>query len=84
MLFTGIPVAVYASDAAAMKKNGTFVPAAVSPTRRAPTGIGYAIDVPAQVGPVGGAQAAFVAADSKDTADSLIISLPSCPSWTMA
>jgi len=80
VLFTGIPVAVYQSDAAAMKKNGTFVSVCcVTDPAGSSTGIGYSIDDPAQVGPVGGAQAAFVAADSKDTADSLIVSLPALP-----
>jgi ABC-type sugar transport system substrate-binding protein len=80
VLFTGIPVAVFSSDAAAMAKNGTFVSTCcVTANAGAASGIGYAIDTPDQVGPVGGAQAAFVAADSKDTADSVIINLPGLP-----
>lgn len=80
VLFTGIPAALYASDAAALKANGTFVSTCcVTDVAGPATGIGYAIDVPSQVGPVGGAQAALVAADSKDTADSVIIGLPELP-----
>lgn len=80
VLFTGIPSALYASDAAALKANGTFVSTCcVTDVAGPATGIGYAIDVPSQVGPVGGAQAALVAADSKDTADSVIIGLPELP-----
>jgi ABC-type sugar transport system substrate-binding protein len=80
VLFTGIPVAVFQSDSAAMAKNGTFVSTCCVTANAGPaTGIGYAIDVPDQVGPVGGAQAAFVAADSKDTANSVIINLPGLP-----
>jgi ABC-type sugar transport system substrate-binding protein len=80
VLFTGIPAALYASDAAALKANGTFVSTCcVTDVAGPSTGIGYAIDVPSQVGPVGGAQAALVAADSKDTADSLIVNLPDLP-----
>ncbi len=80
VLFTGIPAALYASDAAALKANGTFVSTCcVTDVAGSATGIGYAVDVPSQVGPVGGAQAALVAADSKDTADSVIIGLPELP-----
>jgi ABC-type sugar transport system substrate-binding protein len=80
VLFTGIPAALYASDAAALKANGTFVSTCcVTDVAGTATGIGYAIDVPSQVGPVGGAQAALVAAGSKDTADSVIIGLPELP-----
>ena len=80
VLFTGIPAALYSSDAAALKANGTFVSTCcVTDVAGPATGIGYAIDTPNQVGPVGGAQAALVAADSKDTADSLIVNLPDLP-----
>jgi len=80
VLFTGIPAALYASDAAALKANGTFVSTCCVTDEAGPsTGIGYAIDTPNQVGPIGGAQAALVAADSKDTADSLIVNLPDLP-----
>ena len=77
VLYTAIPASTFASQLSAMQANGTFISTccvtdAVGPS----TGIGYAIDVPAQVGPVGGAQAAWVAADSKDTADSVIVTLP--------
>lgn len=80
VLFTGIPAALYASDAAALKANGTFVSTCCVTDEAGPTtGIGYAIDTPNQVGPIGGAQAALVAAGSKDTADSLIVNLPDLP-----
>jgi ABC-type sugar transport system substrate-binding protein len=80
VLFTGIPAALYASDAAALKANGTFVSTCcVTDVAGPSTGIGYAIDTPDQVGPIGGAQAALVAADSKDTANSLIVNLPDLP-----
>jgi ABC-type sugar transport system substrate-binding protein len=80
VLFTGIPAALYASDAAALKANGTFVSTCCVTDEAGPsTGIGYAIDTPNQVGPIGGAQAALVAADSKDTANSVIVNLPDLP-----
>ncbi len=77
VLYTAIPASTFASDLPALRANGTFISTccvtdAVGPS----TGIGYAIDIPAQVGPVGGAQAAWVAADSKDTADSVFINIP--------
>jgi ribose transport system substrate-binding protein len=77
ILYTAIPASVFASMLPALKANGTFISTccvtdAVGPS----TGIGYAIDVPAQVGPVGGTQAAWVAADSKDTADAVFVNIP--------
>lgn len=79
VLYSAIPASVFASEVPAMKKNGTFIDGCcVTDAVGSATGIGYAIDVPAQVGPIGGAQAAFVAADSKDAAtQSLIVNLPS-------
>lgn len=85
VLYSAIPQAVFASDVAALKKNGTFIAGCcVTDLPSATTGIGYAIDVPAQIGPIGGAQAAFVAADSKDTGDSVIVNLPSFPILSQA
>jgi ribose transport system substrate-binding protein len=85
VLYSAIPQAVFASDVAAMKANHTFVAGCcVTDLPGATTGIGYAIDVPAQIGPIGGAQAAFVAADSKDTGDSVIVNLPSFPILSQA
>jgi ABC-type sugar transport system substrate-binding protein len=77
VLYTAIPASTFASELPALKANGTFISAccvtdAVGPT----TGIGYLIDGPAQVGPVGGTQAAWVAADSKDKADSVFVNIP--------
>jgi ribose transport system substrate-binding protein len=77
VLYTAIPASTFASELPALKANGTFLSAccvtdAVGPT----TGIGYLIDGPAQVGPVGGTQAAWVAANSKDTADSVFVNIP--------
>ncbi len=77
VLYTAIPASTFASDLPALRANGTFlstccVTDAIGPS----TGIGYAIDVPAQVGPVGGTQAAWIAANSKDTADSVFINIP--------
>ena len=77
VLYTAIPQALFSSEVPTLKRNGTFIDACcVTDLPGATTGIGYAIDVPSQVGPVGGAQAAFVAADSQDTAQSLIVNLP--------
>jgi ribose transport system substrate-binding protein len=77
VLYTAIPQALFASEVPTLKKNGTFIDACcITDATGATTGIGYAIDVPSQVGPVGGAQAAFVASDSKDTGQSLIVNLP--------
>jgi ribose transport system substrate-binding protein len=77
VLYTAIPASTFASELPALKANGTFLSAccvtdAVGPT----TGIGYLIDGPAQVGPVGGTQAAWVAADSKDKANSVFVNIP--------
>jgi len=77
VLYTAIPASTFASELPALKANGTFISAccvtdAVGPS----TGIDYLIDGPAQVGPVGGTQAAWVAADSKDTADSVFVNIP--------
>lgn len=80
VLYSAIPQAVFASEVPALKKNKTFIDGCcVTDLPGATTGIGYAIDVPAQIGPIGGAQAAFVAADSKDTGDSVIVNLPAFP-----
>jgi ribose transport system substrate-binding protein len=77
VLYTAIPASTFASDLPALKANGTFVSACcvtdpVGPT----TGIGYVIDGPAQVGPVGGTQAAWIAVDSKDKANSVFVNIP--------
>jgi ribose transport system substrate-binding protein len=80
VLYSAIPQSTFASEVPALKANGTFIAGCcVTDVAGSATGIGYANDVPSQVGPVGGAQAAFVAADSKDTANSLIVNLPSLP-----
>lgn len=80
VLYAAIPQSTFASEVPALKQNGTFIAGCcVTDVPGAATGIGYANDIPSQVGPVGGAQAAFVAADSKDTANSLIVNLPSLP-----
>jgi ribose transport system substrate-binding protein len=75
VLYSAIARSTFASELSAMKKNGTFV-AGCCVTDAVGNGLDYEIDVPAQVGPIGGAQAAWVAADSKDTASSVIVSLP--------
>ena len=77
VLYTAIPASTFASDLPALKANGTFVSTccvtdAVGPT----TGIGYAIDDSAEVGPVGGAQAAWIAVDSKDKANAVFVNIP--------
>jgi ribose transport system substrate-binding protein len=80
VLYSAIPQTDFASETPALKKNGTFVAGCcVTDLAGATTGIGYSIDVPSQIGPIGGAQAAFVAADSKDAGDSVIVNLPSFP-----
>ncbi len=77
VLYTAIPASTFSSLLPQLKANGTFISTccvtnAVGPS----TGIGYAIDIPAQVGPVGGSQAAWVAANSKDTANSVFVNIP--------
>ena len=77
VLYTAIPASTFASDLPALKANGTFVSTccvtdAVGPS----TGIGFAIDDSAEVGPVGGAQAAWIAVDSKDKANSVFVNIP--------
>jgi ribose transport system substrate-binding protein len=76
VLYTAIPQSTFASEIPALKANGTVV-ATCCVTDAVGNGIDYAIDVPDQVGPVGGAQAAFVAADSKcNNADSVVVNIP--------
>lgn len=77
ILYTAIPASVFASLLPTIKADGIFISTccvtdAVGPS----TGIGYLIDGPSQVGPVGGTQAAWVASNSKDTADSLFVNIP--------
>ncbi|HEX6522186.1 MAG TPA: substrate-binding domain-containing protein [Streptosporangiaceae bacterium] len=85
VLYSAIPQSTFASEIPALKANGTFIAGCcVTDAAGSTTGIGYANDVPSQIGPIGGAQAAFVAADSKDTANSLIVNLPSLPILTAA
>ena len=77
VLYTAIPASTFASELPALKANGTFISTCCATNAVGPsTGIGYLIDGPAQVGPVGGAQAAWVAADSKDKADSVFVNIP--------
>jgi ABC-type sugar transport system substrate-binding protein len=85
VLYSAIPQSTFASEVPALKKNGTFIAGCCVSDQPGPaTGIDYANDIPSQIGPIGGAQAAFVAADSKDTGDSLIVNLPSLPILTQA
>jgi ribose transport system substrate-binding protein len=77
VLYSAISAATFASELPALKKNGTFIAACcVTDAVGASTGIGYAIGIPSQVGPIAGSQAAFVAADSKDTGQSLFVNIP--------
>jgi len=77
VLYSAIPAATFASELPAMQKNGTFIAACcITDAVGASTGIGYAIGIPSQVMPVAGSQAAFVAADSKDTGQSLFVNIP--------
>jgi ribose transport system substrate-binding protein len=76
VLYTAIPQATFQSEIPSLKANGTVV-STCCVTDSVGTGIDYAIDVPSQVGPVGGLQAAFVASDSKCSDDSsVIINIP--------
>jgi ABC-type sugar transport system substrate-binding protein len=77
VLYTAIPASTFASDVPALKANGTFVSACCVTDPVGPsTGIGYVIDGPAQVGPVGGTQAAWIAVDSKDKANAVFVNIP--------
>ena len=77
VLYTAIPASTFASQLPALQANGTFLSTCcVTDAVGSSTGIGYLIDGPAEVGPVGGAQAAWVAADSKDKADSVFVNIP--------
>jgi ABC-type sugar transport system substrate-binding protein len=77
ILYTAIPASTFASLVPTFKANGTFISTCCVTDEVGPsTGIGYAIDTPSQVGPVGGTQAAFVAADSKDKANSVFVNIP--------
>lgn len=77
ILYTAIPASVFASLLPQIKADNIFISTccvtdAVGPS----TGIGYEIDGPAEVGPVGGVQAAWVADNSKDTADAVFVNIP--------
>jgi ribose transport system substrate-binding protein len=77
VLYTAIPASTFASYLPALKANGTFVSACCVTDPVGPsTGIGYVIDGPAQVGPVGGTQAAWIATDSKDKANAVFVNIP--------
>lgn len=77
VLYTAIPASTFASDLPALKANGTFVSACcVTDPVGSSTGIGFSIDDPAEVGPVGGTQAAWIAVDSKDKANSVFVNIP--------
>jgi ribose transport system substrate-binding protein len=77
VLYTAIPASTFASYLPALKANGTFISACCVTDPVGPsTGIGFSIDDPAEVGPVGGAQAAWIAADSKDKANSVFVNIP--------
>ena len=73
------PPATFQSEIPALKANKTVV-STCCVTDPVGNGIDYAIDVPSQVGPVGGAQAAFVASDSKcKNANSVVVNIPDLP-----
>ena len=77
VLYTAIPASTFASYLPALKANGTFISACCVTDPVGPsTGIGYVIDGPAQVGPVGGTQAAWIAVDSKEKANSVFVNIP--------
>jgi ribose transport system substrate-binding protein len=77
ILYTAIPASVFASLLPQIKADGIFISTCCVTDATGPTtGIGYSIDDPAEVGPVGGVQAAWVAANSKDTADAVFVNIP--------
>jgi ABC-type sugar transport system substrate-binding protein len=77
VLYSAIPAATFASELPALRANGTFIAACcITDPVDATTGIGYGVGLASQVAPVAGGQAAFVAADSKDTASSLFVNIP--------
>ena len=77
VLYTAIPAATFSSLLPQMNANGTVISTCcVTDPTGATTGIDYNIDNLAQVGPIAGAQAAWVATDSKDTANSLYVAIP--------
>jgi ABC-type sugar transport system substrate-binding protein len=76
VLYTAIPQSTFQSEIPALQANGTVV-STCCVTDQVGNGIDYAIDVPSQVGPVGGAQAAILAADSKCTnASAVVVNIP--------
>jgi ribose transport system substrate-binding protein len=77
VLYTAIPASTFSSLLPQLHANGTFISTCcVTDPVGASTGIDYSIDDLAQVGPIAGAQAAWVATDSKDTANSLYMNIP--------
>jgi ribose transport system substrate-binding protein len=77
VLYTAIPAATFSSMLPQLKANGTVISTCCVTDPTGPsTGIDYDIDNLAQVGPIAGAQAAWVAVDSRDTANSIYINIP--------
>lgn len=77
VLYTAIPAATFASLLPQLTANGTVISTCcVTDPTGASTGINYDIDNLAQVGPIAGAQAAWVAVDSSDKANSLYVNIP--------
>jgi ribose transport system substrate-binding protein len=76
VLYTAIPQSDFQSEIPALEANGTVV-SACCVTDAVGNGIDYNIDSPEESAPVGQAQAAIVATDSKcQNADSVIVNLP--------
>jgi len=77
VLYTAIPAATFSSLLPQLNANGTVISTCCVTDPTGPTtGIDYNIDNLAQVGPIAGAQAAWVASDSKDTANSIYVNIP--------
>ena len=77
VLYTAIPASTFSSLLPQLHANGTVISTCcVTDSTGASTGIDYNIDNLAQVGPIAGAQAAWVATDSKDAASSLYVNIP--------
>ena len=76
VLYTAIPQSDFQSEIAALKANNTAV-IACCVTDPTGNGVDYNIDSPQQSAPVGQAQGAWVATDSKcQNADSVVINIP--------
>jgi ribose transport system substrate-binding protein len=84
VLYTAIDKSVFQNDIAAIHAGGGILSACCITDPIGGGGIDYGVEIPSQTGFVGQLQAAWVAADSKGTANSVVVNIPSIPILTFA